>query len=102
MTRRRRAALAVALVLVGLAPLVAQELTCPPYAPREKIAACLARVFDETPLWRGLDHRGNLLEIFANGGVSWSVVITLPSGGARIMSAGDFNFVLPQLPGRPG
>jgi hypothetical protein len=92
-----RVATALALVHVAvIAPLHAQE---PPVddmpvvvggcALRPDLVRWLGRNFAETPVARGLEANGNLLELFsAARGTTWTIVLTTPAGFSCIVSEG--------------
>ena len=83
-----------------VAPAAAQQPACPPRAPHEIIASCLERVFGEQPLWRGLDHGGRLLELFASvRGDTWTLIVTTPDGLGHMVRAGDAGYALLRQPG---
>ena len=93
-----RVATALALVHTAVvAPLHAQE---PPSvedrqslvrgcASRPDLVRWLGRNFAETPVARGLEANGNLLELFSEvRGATWTVVLTTPAGFSCIVSEG--------------
>lgn len=93
-----RVATALALVHTAVvAPLHAQE---PPdvedtqvvvrgCASRPDLVRWLGRNFGETPVARGLEANGNLLELFSEvQGATWTVVLTTPAGFSCIVSEG--------------
>jgi len=80
-----RAILTTALILVGGA--VTAQMAC---APRDELAAELARDYHETPRGSGIMADGSaLMEIYAAETGSWTVIITRPDGLACVVATGD-------------
>ncbi len=57
--------------------------------PREQLVELLANQYKEDPVGIGLAQPGQVLEVFASQGSSWSMVITMPDGKACLIAVGD-------------
>lgn len=55
---------------------------------RGKIAAALARTYEETVTARGISARGALVEIFSSKRGTWTLVVTVPGGPSCLVAAG--------------
>lgn len=60
----------------------------PPCAERAAVVAELAR-YDERPAMRALTERGQVIEIFASPGGTWTAVATRPDGTSCVVALGQ-------------
>lgn len=74
------------IALVWTAPAFAQAAPC---AKRADILKHLSEKYQEIPLGMGLTGSGQVLEILAASGGSWSVVVTSPAGVTCALAAGE-------------
>ncbi len=58
-------------------------------SPRDQLVKLLAEQYKEAPVGIGLAQPGQVLEVFASQGGSWSMVMTMPDGKACMIAAGD-------------
>lgn len=72
-------------LLVG-SPEAGAQASC---GPREQLVKLLADQYKEDPVGIGLAQPGQVLEVFASQGGSWSMVMTMPDGKACLIAAGD-------------
>ena len=65
----------------------AQGVPCDDHA---KAQALLEEKYREAPVARGLDARGNMVEVYATkDGATWSILMTAPHGLACMIAAGQ-------------
>lgn len=69
--------------------------------PREQIVKLLADQYKEDPVGIGLAQPGQVLEVFASHGGSWSMVMTMPDGKACLIAAGDNWEMVTKIKGNP-
>lgn len=79
----------MAVVAAMAAPAGAQGPTGPPCAPRDEVVALLHQRFGEAVVGRGLSAGGSLVEVYASGGGTWTIVATRPAGVSCLIAAGD-------------
>ncbi|MDP6567171.1 MAG: hypothetical protein QF578_20245 [Alphaproteobacteria bacterium] len=81
--------LATAIILTGLAPglALAQQAAC---GERDKILAKLGTDFGEQPAAMGLASNGNIVEVLASDKGSWTILYTMPDGGACVVATGQW------------
>lgn len=56
---------------------------------RSEIIDTLNDRFSEKPVATGLTQGGGVIEVFASGTGSWTMIVTLPTGRACFMAAGE-------------
>ena len=78
--------LAAVLVIAAAGPATAQAVKC---GPHDKVLDRLEKGYGEHPVGIGVTQQGDLLEIVASTGGSWSVVISKPNGITCLVAAGD-------------
>ena len=95
----KRTALLAAAAIAVAGPALAQQP--PPCGPRAAIVAALAERYGETLRIRARDQRGGLIEMFAAGNGSWTMLVTRPDGTlACVVGAGtDYDDKPPAEPG---
>jgi hypothetical protein len=69
--------------------------------PRGQLVKLLADHYKETPIGIGLAQPGQVLEVFASQGRSWSMVMTMPDGKACLIAAGDNWEMVTKIKGSP-
>ncbi|MCG7394127.1 hypothetical protein MHY87_14555 [Microvirga sp. ACRRW] len=84
-------------LLVGQSPASAQA-SC---GPREQLVRLLAEQYKEDPVGIGLAQPGQVLEVFASQGGSWTMVMTMPDGKACLIAAGDNWEMVTKIKGNP-
>lgn len=73
-------------VMTAAAPATAQ----PACGPRDAIVEALERKYGETRQGMGLQDDSGVVEIFASAETgTWTILVTLPSGIACLVSAGE-------------
>lgn len=65
---------------------VSAQTSC---GPRDQLVKLLADQYKENPVGIGLAQPGQVLEVFASQGGSWSMVMTMPDGKSCLIAAGD-------------
>ncbi len=65
---------------------------------RDSIHERLADKFSEAPVVRALSGAGNLVEMLASPGGTWTMIITRPGGPTCIISTGEMWQPLPTTP----
>ena len=81
-----RAAFLTALLFAGPALAQADQANC---GPRPKLLGYLSDKFSEQPVMLGLTSDGNVLEVATSANGSWTIVVTLPTGIACAVAAGE-------------
>ncbi len=56
---------------------------------REGIVKQLAERYGERPVWRGLDYRGQLVELFASKSGTWTIIVTVPGMPSCLVAGGE-------------
>lgn len=80
------AALAFGLLL-GIASEAPAQTVC---LPHTEVVKQLAGRHSEAPVAMGLANNGNVVEVFSAGdGSTWTIVMTMPSGKACLVAAGE-------------
>lgn len=69
--------------------------------PRDQLVKLLADQYKEDPVGIGLAQPGQVLEVFASQGGSWSMVMTMPDGKACLIAAGDNWEMVSKIKGSP-
>ena len=72
--------------LLALAPGLAAAEPC---ADRAEFLEILANGFDEVPVAMGLTADGRVVEVYASGNGSWTIIVTMPSGQTCGILAGE-------------
>ena len=49
----------------------------------------LAEKFDEHPVWAGLTNRGHMMELFASGNGTWTLLVSPGNGLTCMVAAGE-------------
>src|SRR5258705_13932270 len=77
-----------ALAFAALGPMIcyAGEQRC---ADHKQFVEFLRRTHGEYPVGRGLSHGGPVIEIFANGAGSWTIIWSPPTGKSCLVASGD-------------
>ena len=75
-----------ALMLCCAASTAAAQLAC---APRANVVERLADRYGETQVATGLDDDGRLIEVFASGTGSFTILISYPNGLSCVAAAGQ-------------
>ena len=92
-SRRRRdttavlAAAALTTVVAISAPAAVQAQ--PLCDARDKFLQVLGQQHGEMPVAMGLASNGGVLEVFASGGGSWTILVTMPNGTSCVVAAGE-------------
>jgi hypothetical protein len=82
-----RTALLCILVLVSLTQIgVAAERPC---SERKLVVDFLRRAHGEFPVGRGLSSGGRIVEVFASGAGSWTVIWSSPTGTSCVVASGE-------------
>jgi len=77
---------AACLFLVTLPLAAAAQEPCPPYA---EVARVLREEYHEQPIGRGITGEGDMMvEVWASGMGTWTVVVTTPDGRACVPAGG--------------
>ncbi|WP_243368743.1 hypothetical protein [Microvirga solisilvae] len=84
--------------VVALASDASAQTSC---GPREQLVKVLADQYKEDPVGIGLAQPGQVLEVFASQGGSWSMVMTMPDGKACLIAAGDNWEMVTKIKGSP-
>jgi len=58
--------------------------------PRDVLAERLNEQYDETRRSIGLNAQGNIVEVYAKDGGTWTIVLTTPNGLSCITAVGDY------------
>ena len=61
----------------------------PQCGPRQALMDSLRKEYDERPVSRGVTSTGALLEVWASGGGTWSILVTVPGGPTCLVSSGE-------------
>ena len=56
---------------------------------REEVVKALGQQFGEYPVIRGLTQAGQLMEMFASGEGTWTLILSLPTGQSCLIANGD-------------
>ena len=92
-----------AVLFVSLAVLILQGSALAqinsPCGMRSEIIDTLNNRYAEKPVATGLTQGGGVIEVFDSGSGSWTMIITLPTGRACFMAAGENWESLSQLAG---
>lgn len=81
-----RAALLATLLFTTPAAMAAEGQNC---GPRTHFLSYLSENFSEAPIALGLTSDGNVLEVAASKGGSWTILVTLPTGITCAVAAGE-------------
>jgi hypothetical protein len=74
-----------------------------PCLPHDEMAKFLANQFREQQRFVGLDHGGNMLELWFSPGGTFTALITAPGGQTCVVSAGNAgNIIAAEKPGVDG
>ncbi len=88
------AALALS-ALLSLGSEASAETVCLPHI---EVVKQLGGQHSEVPVALGLADNGNVLEVFSTGdGSTWTIVMTMPSGKACLVAAGEAWVTLPKI-----
>lgn len=72
------------------APASAQQLNLTNCTDRASALSYLSKAYKEQPVAVGLASSGGVVEVLTNeGGTSWSIIVTLPSGVTCLVAAGE-------------
>ena len=72
--------------LLALAPGLAEAEPC---ADRAEFLEVLANGYGEVPVAMGLAADGRVVEVFASGNGSWTIIVTMPTGQTCGVLAGE-------------
>ncbi|MGO4524658.1 hypothetical protein AB4097_07305 [Microvirga sp. 2MCAF35] len=86
-----------AIAAFGITPAAAQT-SC---GPREQLVKLLADQYKEDPVGIGLAQPGQVLEVFASSGGTWTMVMTMPDGKACLIAAGNNWEMVTKIKGNP-
>ncbi len=73
-------------MLVALFPLSANANAC---GARGKFLEYLSAKFNEVPVGIGLTTDGKVLEVFASGRGTWTILVTMPAGATCSLMSGE-------------
>ncbi len=89
---------AAALALSALLSLGSEASAQTVCLPHIEVAKQLGSLHSEVPVALGLADNGNVLEVFSTGdGSTWTIVMTMPSGKACLVAAGEAWETLPKI-----
>src|SRR5690349_9278889 len=91
------AALIGAVAAYGITPTTAPSSG----GPRERRVKLLADQYKEEPVGIGLAQPGQVLEVFASSGGTWTMVMTMPDGKACLIAAGNNWEMVTKIKGNP-
>ncbi len=74
---------------VALLALASSFAEAEPCADRAEFLEILANGFNELPVASGLTADGRVVEVFASGDGSWTIIVTMPSGQTCGVLAGQ-------------
>ncbi len=81
---------AAALALSALLSLGSEASAQTVCLPHTEVAKQLGSLHSEAPVAIGLANNGNVVEVFSTGdGSTWTIVMTMPSGTACLVAAGE-------------
>ncbi len=90
-----------ALTLALASPVFAQQQRA--CGDRDAIVERLGNKYGEQPAGMGLSHANSMVEVFASEETgTWTILITMPSGQACLVAAGEFWEAAPELIKRSG
>ncbi len=82
-------------VLLSLGSEASAQTVCLPHI---EVVKQLGGQHSEVPVALGLADNGNVLEVFSTGnGSTWTIVMTMPSGKACLVAAGEAWETLPKI-----
>lgn len=90
-------AVLVAAFFMAASPVGAQALC----GQRDKMVAGLETRYAEVPVAMGLASTGAVVEVFASGAGTWTIVMTHPNGLSCLLVAGEGWETLPPKKGLP-
>jgi hypothetical protein len=76
------------LVQVAIPSTTMADHTGPPCGPRQEVVSRLLSDYGERPVALGLLDDGNLLEVLASPGGSWTILVTSPSRLSCLRASG--------------
>ncbi len=89
---------AAALALSALLSLGSEASAQTVCLPHIEVVKQLGGQHSEVPVALGLADNGNVLEVFSTGnGSTWTIVMTMPSGKACLVAAGEAWETLPKI-----
>lgn len=69
--------------------------------PRDQLVKLLAERYKEDPVGIGLTQPGQVLEVFASQGGTWSMLMTMPDGKTCLIAAGENWEMTTKIKGNP-
>ena len=76
-------------LIAALLALVPSFAMAEPCADRAEFLEVLANAYGEVPVAMGLVADGRVVEVFASGNGSWTIIVTKPTGQACGILAGE-------------
>lgn len=95
MLKHRGSLIAAGLAAAFLAAPADARVAC---NTRDEVVKALGQQFGEVPVVRGITQSGQLMEMFASGEGTWTLILSLPTGQSCLIANGeDFDVGVAQV-----